>query len=61
MDGRLIMLTNTDNLNTLLTQAQSILKQIKRHPDYQNINYSPDFTITDALAAIEELAAEMRY
>lgn len=54
------MLTNTYNLNTLLTQAQSILNQIKHHPDYQNINYSPDVTITDALAAVEELAEEIR-
>ncbi|WP_414756352.1 hypothetical protein [Anabaena sp. CCY 9910] len=55
------MLTNTDTLNNLLTQAQSTLEQIKRHPDYQNIQYSPDFTITDALAAVEELAQEIRH
>jgi hypothetical protein len=55
------MITNTDTLNNLLNQAQSILKKIKHHPDYQSIDYAPDFTITDALAAVEELSVEIRY
>lgn len=50
---------DTATLSELIVQAESILKQIKKHPDYQQISYSPDFTIIDAIAALAELSSEI--
>ena len=37
-----------------------MLKQIKQHPDYKKVKHSPDFTVADAIAALEELRTEIQ-
>lgn len=46
----------------LITNAQSLIEQISKHPDYQAIaaqGFTPDATLGDAQTALTSLALEV--
>lgn len=51
--------SNTLEILELINQARETLHQIKQHPTYQKLTYTPDITITDALASLDELQYEI--
>jgi hypothetical protein len=44
-----------NSLSELANQAQQVIQEITQHPEYQQLEYSPDVTIGDAQQAILEL------
>jgi hypothetical protein len=49
------------SLPALINETQSLIKEIRQHPDFKTIalNYSPDLTIADAQAALTYLEWEI--
>ncbi|MBW4617442.1 MAG: hypothetical protein KME21_30340 [Desmonostoc vinosum HA7617-LM4] len=47
------------NLDTLIGAAEFILQEIVRHPQFQILDYHPDFTITDAQTALAHLKSQL--
>ncbi|MBD2364771.1 hypothetical protein H6G36_26975 [Anabaena minutissima FACHB-250] len=61
MKQKINCVATVENLHQLTEQAIALLQQIKQHPQLKTIEYSPDFTVTDALAAVTELQAELSH
>lgn len=47
------------NLAELVSQAQSLLTQIREHPRFKHLQYSPDLSISDACQALGYLQWEL--
>jgi hypothetical protein len=50
---------NYQSLPELINQAQQLMTQIRQHPNFKALNYSPDVTIADAYQALNELRTEI--
>lgn len=47
------------NLSELVNQAQELLTQIRQHPRFKHLQYSPDLSISDACQALGYLQWEL--
>ncbi len=45
----------TKSLTLLVDQARSVLEDIRQHPEFKTLDYSPDVTVGDAIASLAEL------
>ncbi|MCG6133970.1 MAG: hypothetical protein MET45_04830 [Nostoc sp. LLA-1] len=45
-------------LPELINQAQELLAQIRKHPDFKTLKYHPDVTLGDAEQALIELQSQ---
>ncbi|MEH1922860.1 hypothetical protein [Nostoc sp.] len=48
-------MTNTKTLQELIEQALALLEEIRQHPEFKALEYSPDVMIGDAILAVQEL------
>jgi hypothetical protein len=50
---------SVESLPKLVSQAQEILTQIRQHPRFKHLQYSPDLSISDACQALGYLQWEL--
>ena len=47
------------NLHELINEAEVIIKEITKHPEFLALDYQPDLTIGDAMSALSYLKYEL--